>query len=273
MRLEARFAATLAERENFAWVERALWIEGVVNAAHEIEIGVVEVERHQLAFFHTDAVFAGETAADFDAVANDFGRGLHGALELLVVAEIVENDGMEVAIAGVEDVADVEAELIADFLYAAQSLRELRTRNHAVKDVDAGGDAAESAEGIFAAFPEKVALFVVAGRADFAGFVRATDFVDDGGLRGDGFQHAFDFKEKHGARIHRKPGVDVVFDDAEGPAIEHFAGRGRDAAGGDVGDGFAGVVHGFENGEEGFDGFGLARQLNGDFGNESEGAF
>jgi len=67
--------------------------------------------------------------------------------------------------------------------------------------------------------------------------------------------------------------VNVIFDDAKRPAVEHFAGGGSDAARGDVGDGFAGVVHCFENGEERFDRFGLARQLDGDFGDESERAF
>ena len=152
-------------------------------------------------------------------------------------------------------------------------MREFRTRDHAVEHVDAGGDAAERAKGILAALPEKIAFFVVAGDADFAGFVGAADFVDGGGLRGDGFEHAFDFEEEHGAGIHGEAGVDVVFDDAKGPAVEHFAGGGSDAAGGDVGDGFAGVVHGFENGEESFDGFGLAGEFDGDFGDESERAF
>ena len=67
--------------------------------------------------------------------------------------------------------------------------------------------------------------------------------------------------------------MDVVFDDAKSPTVEHFAGGGSDAARGDVGDGFAGVVHGFENGEERFDGFGLAREFYRDFGNETERAF
>ncbi len=109
--------------------------------------------------------------------------------------------------------------------------------------------------------------------ADLAGFVGAADFVDHGGLRGDRFQHTFDFEQKHGAGIHREAGVDVVLDDAEGPAVEHFACGWRDAAGGDVGDGFTGVVHRFENGEECFDGFGFAGEFYRDFGDESERAF
>ncbi len=273
MGFEARFAAAFAERENFSGIERAFWIECVVDAAHEFEIGVGKEKRHELAFFHTDAVFTGEAAADFNAVTDDFGGCFQRALELFVVAEIIENDGMEIAVAGVEYVADVEAELGTDFLDAAESLREFRTGNYAIEHVDAGGDATEGAERVLAAFPEKIALFVVASDANFTRFVHAADFVDGGGLRRDGFEHAFDFEEKDSAGIHREASVNVVLDDAERPAVEHFAGGGSDAASGDVGDAFGGVVHSFENGEKCFDGFGLAGQLDGDFGNESEGAF
>ena len=52
----------------------------------------------------------------------------------------------------------------------------------------------------------------------------AADFVDGGGLCGHGFDHAFDFEKEDGAGIHREAGVNVVFDDAKGPAVEHFAG-------------------------------------------------
>ena len=273
MRAKARLAATFAKRENLAGIQRTLWIERVVDAAHEVEVGVGEEKWHQFAFFHANTVFAGEAAANFDAVANDCGGGLHGALELLVVAEIVENDGMEIAVTGVKDVADLESELIADFLNAAQRLWKLGAGNYAVEHVDAGGDATERAERILATLPEQVALFVVARDANFAGFVRAADFVDGRGLSGDGFEHAFDFEEEDGAGIHREAGVNVIFDGAQGPTVEHFASGGCDAARGDVGDGFGGVIDGFKNGEKRFDGFGFAGKFDGDFGDESKRAF
>ena len=85
--------------------------------------------------------------------------------------------------------------------------------------------------------------------------------------------HAFDFDEQDRGAVERETGVDVVFDDAQRPAIEHLAGRGSDAARGDVGDGFRGVVDGVENGEKRLDGFRLAREFDGDFGDQSESAF
>lgn len=93
-RTDADFAAAFAEREDFAGVEGTIGIEGVVNTAHEIEIGVGEKQGHELGFFHADTVLASERAADFHAVADDFGGRLHGALKLTLVARIVKNDGM-----------------------------------------------------------------------------------------------------------------------------------------------------------------------------------
>src|SRR5229473_6230662 len=123
---------------------------------------------------------------------------------------------------------------------AWKMLPEFRTGNDAVEDVVAGGQAAERAESVFAAFPEEVALGVVAREADFAGVMRGADFGDRGGLRGDGFGEAFDFDEENGSTVHRETGMDVVFDGAQRPAIEHFASGRSDGASSDVNDGFRG---------------------------------
>ena len=273
MRADADFAAALAQREDFAGIEGGVGIEGVVDAAHEIEVGVGEEERHKFGFFHADAVLAGKRAADFDAIADDFGGGFQGALELRGVAGIVEYDGMQVAVAGVEDVADLKAVLIADLPDAAQSLRKFRTRDDAVKDVIAGGQAAERAESVLAAFPEEVTLGVVARDADFAGMMRVADFGDRGGLSSDGFSEAFDFDEENSRAVHGETRVDIVFDGAQRPAVEHFTRGGSDGAGGDVDDGVGGIIDRIEDGEKRFHGFGLARKLYRDFSDQGERAF
>jgi len=67
--------------------------------------------------------------------------------------------------------------------------------------------------------------------------------------------------------------VDEIFHNAERPAVEHFAGGRSDGAGGDVNDGFRGIVHRIKYGKKGFDGFGLAGELYCDFGNQGKSAF
>ena len=67
--------------------------------------------------------------------------------------------------------------------------------------------------------------------------------------------------------------MNVVFNGAERPAVEHFARRGGDAARGDFDDRFGGVVDFVKNGEQRFYGLGQAGELYGDFRNEAERAF
>jgi len=272
-RTGANFAAAFAEREDLAGIEQTSGIEGVVDAAHEVEIGVGEKKRHQLGLFHADAVFAGECATNFHAIADDFRGGLHGMFELPPIARIVENDGMKVAVAGVENIANVETISRADLADAAKRLRKFGARNDAVENIVAGSEAAKSAKGVLAAFPEKFAFGVVAGKADFAGVVGVRNFPDGSSLSRDGLREALDFEEKNRGAVPRETGVDEVFDDTECPAIEHFASRGNDGARGNVHDGFGGVVDGIEDREERFDGFGLAGELHGDFGDERQRAF
>src|SRR5256884_985286 len=272
-RTGANFAAAFAEREDLAGIEQTSGIEGVVDAAHEVEIGVGKRKRHQLGLFHADAVFAGECATNFHAIADDFRGGLHGMFELPPIARIVENDGMKVAVAGVENIANVETISRADLADAAKRLRKFGARNDAVENIVAGSEAAKSAKGVLAAFPEKFAFGVVAGKADFAGVVGVRNFPDGSSLSRDGLREALDFEEKNRGAVPRETGVAEVFDDTECPAIEHFANRGNDGARGNVHDGFGGVVDGIEDREERFDGFGLAGELHGDFGDERQRAF
>ena len=103
--------------------------------------------------------------------------------------------------------------------------------------------------------------------------MNVANFGDGGGLGSNGFGEAFDFEEKDGGAVAREARVDEVFDDAERPAVEHFAGRRNDGAGGDVHDGFGGIIHRIENSEKRFDGFWPGGKLDGDFGDEGKRSF
>src|SRR5207247_1117143 len=66
---------------------------------------------------------------------------------------VVEDERVEVSVAGVEDVADPEAVLALELGDPAQHLRELRPRDDAVLDVVAARDAAHRGERSLAALP------------------------------------------------------------------------------------------------------------------------
>ena len=174
---------------------------------------------------------------------------------------------------GVEDIADEAAVFLAELLNMTQSLWQLASRNDAVKNIVAGSDAAERAERILASFPQEFALFGVLRNANFTRVVDATDFINGGGLPFDRFVQSFDFEEQYSGGVGGKSGVDIFLDGAKRPAVHHFASCGSDAASSDFGNGLGGVIDSVENSEQSLNGFGLARKLYGNFGDESERAF
>ena len=248
-RADMNFSAAFLRRKNFLGIQQALRIEGVAHAAHHVEFGFGEEQRHQAIFFHAYAVFASDGAAHFYAVLNDFVGGGDDAAELGFVARVKKNEWVKVAVARVKNIADLEAVLHADFIDAADGGGKFGAGDDAVLHVISGREAADGPESVFAAFPEEVAFLGIAGYADFAGVMGAADVGDFFGVRLHGFREAIHFEQQDGGAIERKSGVDVGFDGAERPAIKHFAGGGSDAARGDVHHGFGGVVESFENRE------------------------
>src|SRR5271157_1357456 len=129
-----------------------------MHAAHQVKIFVAEEQRHEFIFFHAHAVFAGERTTQLDTIAEDFMGSGDGVSKLQRIAWIVKDDGMEVAVTGVENVADGEVVFLADLGNLLQGLGELGAGNDAVEDVVAGSEASQRAKGVLAAFPEEVAL-------------------------------------------------------------------------------------------------------------------
>ena len=104
----ANFSAAFGAGKNFAGIQQTCGVECVTNAPHQIQLIFSEQKRHQAIFFHAHAVFAGDGTAHFDAEADDFFGGGDGALKLFFFARIEKNDGMEVAVAGMKNIADFE---------------------------------------------------------------------------------------------------------------------------------------------------------------------
>ena len=83
---------------------------------------------------------------------------------------IEQNDGMQVAVAGVKNVADGQSRTCWPTpAMNAQRGRDLGARHHAILHVVERADAAHRAEGVLAALPQQFALLGGFGRRDFTG--------------------------------------------------------------------------------------------------------
>ncbi len=270
---DADFSATFAERKNFAGIQSSGGIKRRAHARHQRQVVRRKHQRHQFIFFHADAVLAGKRAAHLDAVPHDFAARRDHSLKLRAIALVEKNQRMQVAVAGMKNVADLQIVFPGDFRDAAEGFRQARARDHAVLHVVHRRDAPESAERFFPAFPEQSALAVVARHAHFPRAMQLANFRDLGGLRFDRFGQPLHLDQQHRGAILRESGVDVILDGAQRESVEHLACRGRDGPHGDIEDGFGGIVDRVVDREKRFYCFGFAHQAHGDFRDQRERSF
>src|SRR6185436_20391880 len=109
-----RLGLAAVEREDLGRVQEPLGVEHRLDAHLQGEVDRGELHPHQVALLDADAVLAGEAAADVDAQLEDLGACFLGPLGLTLVVGVVEDERMQVAVAGVEDVGHPEAVAVAD---------------------------------------------------------------------------------------------------------------------------------------------------------------
>src|ERR1700722_21036675 len=164
-------------------------------------------------------MFSRDGSAHVDAEFYDLvGRG-DDAAELVLVARVKKNQGMQVAIASMKDVADLKPVLLADFVDMAERGRKLGPGNHAILHVVRGGEASDGAEGVLAAFPQQVALARVTSDANFARVVFVANVRNVFGVLLGRFFHSVAFDQQSGGTIGAETGVNVGFDGAKRPAV------------------------------------------------------
>src|SRR5215217_1440990 len=106
---------------------------------------------------------------------DDLARQLLCLLGFALGVVVVENQGMQIPVPGVEDVGDPQAVPPGELGDLAKDCRELRARDDAVLDVVVVGDAAHSTECGLAGLPEEGAFVVILGHPDLCGLVLLAD--------------------------------------------------------------------------------------------------
>ena len=217
-------------------------------------------------------MLAGEDAAYLDAKAQNVGAEGFRLFELTRLGLIEHDQRMQIAVAGMKDVAAAQAIMLRKPGHAFQHFGQLLARNGAVHADHVGLDAAHGGEGGFAARPHAGALRLVGG------FQRsAAGAGDDGGQPlhriGDiGFDAVgIDYQDGGGAR--RITGLVIGFHRFGALLVHELHGGGQDAVGDDGGDAFARLGHGIERRQQGARHRRLAQDLHDDFHHGAEQTF
>src|SRR5271165_2958570 len=115
---DSNLPASFAQRKNLPRIQRRIWIECIVHPPHQRKIRIAEQQSHQLIFLHPDTVLSRQRSAHLDARANDLSSSGNGILKLLRVSRVIQHDRMQVSIAGMKNIADIESVSLPNFLNA-----------------------------------------------------------------------------------------------------------------------------------------------------------
>src|SRR5665213_663804 len=103
------FAAQPWTRKQLVGVRKIVWIEGMADALHRFQIRFGVHVSHGFLLLAAHAMFAGDGAAEIDTYPQDAQGKVHSDSLLAGNRGVVEHDGMQVAVACVEDIGDAQA--------------------------------------------------------------------------------------------------------------------------------------------------------------------
>ena len=110
-------------------------------------------------------MLAGQHPTRFDARGDDRVARRHHPLHHARRAPVEDDQRVQVAVAGVEDVHHHQLVARRDLVHRAHHLHQAGARHHRVVQVVVGGDAGDGAEGRLAPLPEQRPLGLVRGDA------------------------------------------------------------------------------------------------------------
>ena len=231
--------AAMERRKHLAGVQKPLRIERAFQALLLVEVVLGEHDAHQVALLDPDAVLAGQHPAHFDAQPQDVGPEGLGLVELSGLVGVVEDQGVQVAVAGVKHVGDPEAVRLGHLGDAAQDLGHAVARDGAVHAVVVRRDASDRGERGLAAGPEVEPL----------GLARADPDRDRPPLAGEGLDppnqvldlglRPVELDDQERLDIERVAGVDEFLGGADRGPVHHLQAARDDAGGDDPGDAVA----------------------------------
>ena len=128
----SKLGTPMQRRDILARVEQAVRIEGVFDGMKLGQFCRIKLYTHLAYFFHANAVFTGDRAADFDADFQYLPTQFFGALQLTFNIGIVKYERVQIAVTSMENINDAKLVLLREFTDPGQYVGNLITGDGAV---------------------------------------------------------------------------------------------------------------------------------------------
>ena len=215
-------------------------------------------------------MLAGQHAAHPNTELQDLGTEFLGALELVLLAGIEQDERVEIAVAGVKDIGAGQAIFGREIAHGAEHGREILAGNGAVHAEIVRRYPPDGREGCLASGPEFEPLLLRGRGAHQRGAVRLRDIAHPPDQMLDLGQRPVELDDQQGIDIEGVTSMDEVLGRGDGEAVHHLHPGRDDAVRDHVGDALAGSLDLGEADQQRAGGFGLAQDADGDLGDDAE---
>src|ERR1035441_1918222 len=259
-------------RKHLAGIRKVLRSERAAHQLHSLQIGLGEHFRHHRLLLLAHAMFSGDGAAALHAEPQDIYREFIRTLLLAWDADVIQHQGMQIAVARVEDVGHSQARGGAHPFDFAKNFWERGTWDDAILHEVVRRDASHGGESGFSTLPNNRTLRF---RLSDANLPRAALRADLAHLFHQVFDlggRAVEFHQQQSAAI-RISGVHRGLGRLDRKIVHHLDGGGEHARGNDPAHGSARFVGGIKGGQQRLDDFGLLHDAQHDFGGDAQRAF
>ena len=182
------------------------------------------------------------------------------------VPGIKENQRVEIAVAGMEDIPVLKSIFFCDDRNLGQSFRQLCPWYGAIVDQEIRRQTCDRAKRPSSTLPEPVALSVVFGLVNIAATVFHADFPDAFGLVLEAGDWTFNLNDQHGRSVPRISAGITVFNRLDDERVHHFKRCRYNAGGHDIGNGLCSLSNIVINRKHGNYGFRKGENADGQFG-------
>ena len=218
-------------------------------------------------------MLARHRAAHGDAGFHDVGTEQLGAVQLVRVVRIEQDQRVQVAVTRVKHVAAAEAILVLHLANRQQDVGQALARDGAVHAHVVRADAPAGRKGILAPAPEAQALGLVLADGNGGGTSRAQHLAHAADFLFHLLRRAIAFAQQDGGGIQVVASMDKVLHGGSHGLVHHFQPGRDDACGDHVGHGFAGLSHIGKAGHDAARQLRLGNQLDGDVHHHRQHAF
>ncbi len=254
-------------------IEQSVRIERKFHGAHDLKLRRGELHAHLVDLLDAHAVLAGDGAAQRNAFLQHLGGKLLGAMQLVRVIGIEQDQRMQVAVAGVEHVRAAQAVLHLHRCDELQHFAQAFPGDGAVHAVVIGGNAPDRGKRRLPAGPEQQPFGLRSRDANRRRALLAQHRVHAADFRGDFFGVAVRLAQQQRLGLEVVAGVGELLHRPRRRLVHHFQPGRNDAGGNDAGHRIAGFFDVVERGHDAARGFRLGDESYADLGHHRQHAF